>query len=61
MAAVLVDHQDLGAVVMSAACWVMGIPVARNENLVALVMQIEDLADVVGVHFKPGWWERTHV
>lgn len=54
---VIVDHEDLGAIAMSAAAWVMGIPVARNEKLPALVEQIERMAAEVGVHFKPGWWE----
>lgn len=53
----LLNVEDVGAVAMSAAAWVMGLPVAHNENLPTLVERIERIAAVVGVTFNDGWWQ----
>lgn len=59
-----VDAEDLGAVVFSAACWLMGLPVDRSDpvKVSRLALQIERVAaeltneDTGELRFKPGWW-----
>lgn len=60
-----VDAEELGAVVMAAACWVMGLPLDRTDETKVrfLARQIEAVAAEVTnedtgqpLGFVDGWW-----
>jgi hypothetical protein len=62
-----VDPEDVGAVAMAAMAWVMGLPLAANdeENVRRLASQIEDVLSNLTdestgrpVALKEGWWRR---